>query len=100
MEGAWPHHNVPEIFLKRARLPQAVSGIPKGVILQPGPFLLQAVTRVSLGREAPAALATEGCSQENRAQGEGLGTGLPQSGDMPDWAPDPGTGPAASRSTP
>lgn len=45
LEGAWPHRNVPEVTLRRARLSQVVSGIPEGVTLQSGPFLLQAITQ-------------------------------------------------------
>lgn len=44
-EGAWPHPSVPEVTLRRARWPQVVSGVPKGVTLQSGPFLLHAVTQ-------------------------------------------------------
>lgn len=45
MEGAWLRPSVPEIKLRRARLPLVLSGVQKTVTLQSEPYLLHTLTQ-------------------------------------------------------
>lgn len=74
-----------KFFLKRARLPQVVSGVGEGVTAG------RALPFAAVTQGEPAALATGLCSG-TRAEQEGLGGACPEPGNLPGWAPTLGPG--------